>query len=82
MGRGELFVTTIIVGTSVKLELPAGENLTHKPSSYTSNILLLTMIILTVTGSSPKLPEAILCASSDYLSAFWLNTTTTTTYMH
>ena len=32
MGHGELFVTDIMVGTPVKLELPAGENLIYKPS--------------------------------------------------
>jgi hypothetical protein len=33
MGRGELFVMCIMVGTPVRLELPAGENLIHKPST-------------------------------------------------
>ena len=32
MGRGELFVTVIMLGTSGKLELPAGENLIYNPS--------------------------------------------------
>ena len=42
MGHGELFVMSMVVGTPVKLELHAGENLIHKPSRS-----ILTMIHIT-----------------------------------
>lgn len=49
MGRGEPFVMSIMVGTPVKLELPAGENLIHKPSRSILTMIHITSLILIVS---------------------------------